>query len=220
MFYVEDGQILYNGDRAADNLFGTDVIVEDAAAVPVETTPPVAQDDASDLLDTVSGSDAVSGNNITYHVNVFAAPATSPGIPNSQSLSYLEDVVAGYPSYYKYVAYRTSTDYSQAMVLYVARKAELTGNTVLMQDVDVIQLVYDRGAGSYNARYYREYQHRDTESVVLSDNAFVYTNVTDGYAQFDAAADAALSSHLLVAAMLGALISFVLNRLLGGTRHD
>lgn len=115
-----------------------------------------------------------------------AYSATVLGLPNGTSLSYLEGVVAGYPSWYKYMAFKSDTNYSQSMVLWVAPQGEKSSsqNRMDFTDVDCIEVAYVRSGSSYTYEY--RSSHYDSYQVAYDPAVFLYTNIVDGYAEFDA----------------------------------
>lgn len=128
------------------------------------------------------------------------------GLPNSTSLSYLEDVVAGYPSWYKYMAFKSDANYSQSMVLWIAPQGvkSASQNRLEFTDVDCIEVAYVR-SGSTNYYEYRS-AHYDSYSIPYDPEVFLYTNVVGGYAQFERSS-ISFSTGLLFAA-LAAVIMF------------
>lgn len=113
-----------------------------------------------------------------------ATSASVEGLPNSTSLSYLEDVVNGYPSWYKYMAFKSDASYSQSMVLWIAPQGvkNASQNRIDFTDVDCIDVAYTR-SGSTNYYQYRK-THYDSYQIPYDSDVFLYTNVVDGYAQF------------------------------------
>lgn len=133
------------------------------------------------------------------------ASATVQGLPNSTSLQYLEDVASGYPSWYKYVAFKSDANYSQSMVLYIgsAGNKNPAQNRLDFTDVDRIEINYVRSGSTY----YYEYasSHYDSYQVPYNDDVFLYTNVVDGYAQFGLQRPFPTSSILFLAVAVAIL---------------
>lgn len=219
MFDVDlNGNIIYSGgvDSGSDDLF--------SAPTPVPTVSPENQ---MPVPATVSSGDVPSllpsliGEDLTLTVgNVYIYPETADGLPedrsvgaanvlglpNSTSLQYLEDVVRGYPSHYKYLAFKTDANYAQSMVLYIAPKAEKNSaqNRIDFQDVDCVQVYYGYSGGSYYYNY--TYNHYNSYSVPYNTNVFLYTNVVDGYAVFDRPASFPVAGCLFAAFALAVLL--------------
>lgn len=158
---------------------------EVASEVPLEGQAPAPEepeaDSEDDLFPVVTGS----GNNVQIPVlqnveemsittsgNVYVYPevpdaeplaearsvssATVLGLPNSTSLSYLEDVARGYPSWYKYMAFKSDASYSQSMVLWIAPQGvkNASQQRIDFTDVDCVEVAYVR-SGSTNYYQYR-----------------------------------------------------------------
>lgn len=126
--------------------------------------------------------------------------ANVTGLPNSTSLQYLEDVVRGYPSHYKYMAFKSDSSYSQSMVLYIGVSGEKNVSQNLMQftDVDRIEVNYIRSSSTNYYQYVKS--HYDSYSVPYATNVFLYTNIVDGYAEFDIDSPFPVSGFLFLAA--------------------
>lgn len=125
--------------------------------------------------------------------------ATVTGLPNSSSLQYLEDVMRGYPSHYKYMAFKSDANYSQSMVLYVGAAGEKNPaqNRIDLTDVDQIEVQYTRSGSTYYYSYYKT--HFDSYQISYNSDVFLYTNVVDGYAQFDLPKSFPVSGYLFLA---------------------
>lgn len=216
MFTVgENGQIEYNealiddGTLFSNNLdpeqiSGTDLI-SDIQGLSLE--PEI----------TVSSGDAAAQQVITY--NVYAVPSSATGFPNSSSVTYLEDVVQGYPLDYGYVAYRTSDSYAQSMILFIGPEYSYSGNQIEIQDCDIVELEYVQGSGYSNYYIQRSFSHEDLSQVTISDSSLVYTNIIPGYAAFETTMQHSMTGAYLIAALIGAAASFILGRLIGGVKH-
>lgn len=112
--------------------------------------------------------------------------ATVTGLPNSSSLQFLEDVSRGYPSWYMYLCFKTDASYSQSQVLYIGEKAEKnpSQNRIDFTNVDKIEVNYIRQSSSSSYYQYTK-THYDSFQVSYNTDVFLYTNVVDGYAEFD-----------------------------------
>lgn len=132
--------------------------------------------------------------------------ASVTGLPNSTSLQYLEDVARGYPAHYKYMAFKTDASYSQSMVLYIGAAGEKNAsqNRLDFTDVDRIEVNYIR-TGSTNYYQYVK-NHYSTYQIPYDTNVFLYTNVVDGYAQFDIDKPYPVSGFLFLAAAIAILL--------------
>lgn len=117
-----------------------------------------------------------------------AYSATVQGLPNTTSLAYLEDVAAGYPSWYKYMAFKTDANYSQSMALWIAPvavKNPAQNRIDFSGGVDCIQVNYVR-SGSTSTYYYQYSKtHYDSYQIPYDSDVFLYTDVVDGYAELD-----------------------------------
>lgn len=216
MFTVgENGEVLYNEDLISDGtLFSNNLdpaavqgvdLIKDINGLPEE--PAIS----------VSSGDAVAQQVITY--NVYAVPSSATGFPNTSSLAYLEDVVQGYPLDYGYVAYRTNDSYAQSMILFIGPEYSYSGDQIEIQDCDIVELEYVQGSGYSNYYISRTYDHEDLSQVTISDTSLVYTNIIPGYAAFETTMQHSMTGSYLIAALIGAAASFILSRLIGGTKH-
>lgn len=136
-----------------------------------------------------------------------ATAANVDGLPNATSLAYLEDVAAGYPSWYKYMAFKTDANYSQSMVLWIApqgvkhpsqNRLEFSGG------VDCIEVRYIRSSSTSYYQYYKT--HYDSYSIPYDTDVFLYTDVVDGYARLDLQPGLPLPGILLGAAVLAVVL--------------
>ncbi len=115
-----------------------------------------------------------------------AYSATVTGLPNSSSLSYLEDVAAGYPSWYSYMCFKTDVNYSQSMALWIGPRAEKnpSQNRIDFPDgADCIEVRYVRSSSTYYYQYAKT--HYDSYQIPYDSGVFLYTNAVDGYAALD-----------------------------------
>lgn len=115
-----------------------------------------------------------------------AYSATVAGLPNSSSLSYLEDVAAGYPSWYSYMCFKTDVNYAQSMALWIGPKAEKSpsqNRIVFSGGVDCIEVRYVRSSSTYYYQYVKT--HYDSYQIPYDSGVFLYTNAVDGYAALD-----------------------------------
>lgn len=226
MFSVgEDGNILYNEDIVNDgNLFGDPNSIKNTTEEDQQFLEQIAlemEEISSRAIPAVSVSDgdaAAYSQNINYYT-VYAVPSSSTGFPNSSSVSYLEDVVKGYPLDYTYVAYRTSESYAQAMILFIGPKAAVSGSTVSIENCDVIELQYNAGSGYNQYTISRNFYHEDLADIKLNSDVLAYTNAVEGYATFDTTmqrkSDMGIFSYILI----GIIAFIVIQRLIGGYRH-
>lgn len=131
--------------------------------------------------------------------------ATVTGLPNSSSLQYLEDVMRGYPSHYKYMAFKSDANYSQSMVLYVGAAGEKNPaqNRIDLTDVDQIEVQYTRSGSTYYYSYYKT--HFDSYQISYDSDVFLYTNVVEGYAQFDLPKSFPVSGYIFLALCVAVL---------------
>lgn len=134
--------------------------------------------------------------------------ATVTGLPSSASLAYLGDVVDGYPSHYKYMAFKTDANYGQSMVLYIgaAGSKNPSQNRLDFTDVDRIEVNYVRSGSAYYYQYTK--QHYDSYQVAYNTDVFLYTNVVDGYARFGRDTFSPLALVLILAAVAEVLAVF------------
>lgn len=140
-----------------------------------------------------------------------AYSANVQGLPNTTSLSYLEDVAAGYPSWYSYMCFKTDANYSQSMALWIGPKAEKnpSQNRIDFPDgVDCIEVRYVRSGSS--STYYYQYvkTHYGSYQIPYGSDVFLYTDVVDGYARLDTAEPFPLS-WILFAALAVAVLSLI-----------
>lgn len=126
--------------------------------------------------------------------------ANVTGLPNSTSLQYLEDVARGYPAHYKYMAFKSDATYSQSMVLYIGATGEknTSQNRMEFTDVDRIEVNYIRSSSTSYYQYVKS--HYDSYSVPYDTNVFLYTNIIDGYAEFDIDSPFPVAGFLFLAA--------------------
>lgn len=226
MFSVgDDGNILYNEDIVSDgSLFGDPDSIKDTGEEDQQLLDQIALEmeevsTGANQFNFVSDGDAAPySQNINYYT-VYAVPSSSTGFPNSSSVSYLEDVVKGYPLDYTYVAYRTSDSYSQAMILFIGPRSVVSGSTVSIEDCDVVELQYNAGSGYNQYTISRNFYHEDLADIRLDSDVLAYTNAVDGYATFDTTmqrkSDMGIFSYILV----GVIAFLVIQRLIGGYRH-
>lgn len=136
-----------------------------------------------------------------------ATAANVDGLPNATSLAYLEDVAAGYPSWYKYMAFKTDANYSQSMALWIApqgvkhpsqNRLEFSGG------VDCIEVRYIRSSSTSYYQYYKA--HYDSYSIPYDTDVFLYTDVVDGYARLGLQPGLPLPGILLGAAVLAVVL--------------
>lgn len=136
-----------------------------------------------------------------------ATAANVDGLPNATSLAYLEDVAAGYPSWYKYMAFKTDANYSQSMALWIApqgvkhpsqNRLEFSGG------VDCIEVRYIRSSSTSYYQYYKT--HYDSYSIPYDTDVFLYTDVVDGYARLDLEPEFPLPAILVGAAVLAVVL--------------
>lgn len=223
MFYAENGNVVYNEDIISDGtLFNSnsDPVADqeslNAALEDIQLSGQKEQSMEVSSGDAATVSTPVSYQAVTY--NVYAVPSSATGYPNSSSVAYLEDVVAGYPVGYDYVAYRTSDVYAQPMVLIIGPKAIVSGDTVTIENADVIELIYNTGSG-YSSYITRSYSHDPSASVTLNSESLVYTNVVPGYATFEVSGREESFNLNFAAALIVAVVFFLIGRLIGGSNH-
>lgn len=147
--------------------------------------------------------------NLSLETDRSVSSADVTGLPNATSLQYLEDVARGYPSWYKYMAFKSDANYSQSMVLYIAASGEKNPSSSRMdfKDVDRIEINYIRSGNTYYYQYKKS--HYASYQVPYNTNVFLYTNVIDGYAHFDIKQPYSITGILFVAAAV-ALLSLIL----------
>lgn len=135
-----------------------------------------------------------------------SAAATVQGLPNSSSLDYLEDIVRGYPAHYKYMAFKSDANYAQSMVLYIGSSGvkNASQNRIDFTNVDRIEVNYIR-SGTTNYYQYTK-AHYDNYQIPYNTDVFLYTNVVDGYAQFDSKLSFSVSGCLFLAAAVAILL--------------
>lgn len=117
-----------------------------------------------------------------------AYTASVQGLPNTTTLAYLEDVAAGYPSWYDYMCFKTDSNYAQSMCLWIGPKAEKNPSQNRIDfsgGVDCIQVNYVRSGSTSNYYYQYSKVHYDSYQIPYNSDVFLYTNVVDGYAEFD-----------------------------------
>lgn len=221
----ESGSVIYNENIINDgNLFGDPELIENTAEEDRLFLDQISYEiensiNSSEPVVEVSDGDAAAySQNINYYT-VYAVPSSSTGFPNSSSVSYLEDVVKGYPLDYTYVAYRTSDSYAQAMILFIGPKAVVSGSNVSIENCDVIELQYNAGSGYNQYTISRNFYHEDLADIRLDSDVLAYTNAVEGYATFDTTmqrkSDMGIFSYILV----GVIAFLVIQRLIGGYRH-
>ena len=221
----ESGSVVYNEDIINDgNLFGDPALIENTAVEDKLFLDQISHElensvNLSESVVEVSDGDASAySQNINYYT-VYAVPSSSTGFPNSSSVSYLEDVVKGYPLDYTYVAYRTSESYAQDMILFIGPKAAVSGSTVSIENCDVIELQYNSGSGYNQYTISRNFYHEDLAEIQLNQDVLAYTNAVEGYATFDTTmqrkSDMGIFSYILI----GIIAFIVIQRLIGGYRH-
>lgn len=115
-----------------------------------------------------------------------ATAANVDGLPNATSLAYLEDVAAGYPSWYRYMAFKTDSNYSQSMALWIAPGAQKSPSQDRIEfsgGVDCIEVRYVRSGSTSYYQYVKS--HYGSYSIPYDTDVFLYTDVVDGYARLD-----------------------------------
>lgn len=210
--------------------------LEDPAGSPYPS-PSIAPDGMADLFASpspapVAGLDITSGElSVTTSGDIYIYPetaemdipddrsataATARGLPNATSLSYLEDVARGYPSWYKYMSFKTDDTYSQSQVLWIGEKAEKnpSQNRIDFTNVDRIEVNYIRQSSSSSYYQYTK-THYDSYQVAYNTDVFLYTNAVSGYAQFDLN-NKAMSPGIIFLLAAAALIALIFR---GGGRQ-
>lgn len=137
-----------------------------------------------------------------------AYSASVQGLPNSTSLAYLEDVAAGYPSWYSYMCFKTDSSYSQSMALWIGPKAEKnpSQNRIDFPDgVDCIEVRYVRNGSSSSYYYQYAKTHYGSYQIPYSSGVFLYTDVVDGYAELERPAGFPLAPVLIFGAAVALL---------------
>lgn len=162
-------------------------------------------DDFGENLFTGSGNNAFSGDmTLTTSGDIYIYPdgpepellaedrsaytANVQGLPNTTTLAYLEDVASGYPSWYDYMCFKTDANYSQSMCLWIGPKAVKNPSQNRIDfsgGVDCIQVNYVRNGSTSNYYYQYSKVHYDIYQIPYNSDVFLYTNVVDGYAEFD-----------------------------------
>lgn len=226
---------MFNVDNSGNLVYNEDII-DNGSLFGDATDSSTAQQEDQEFLDSlnndvqimaaaaepaveVSSGDAASPDqNITYYT-VYAVPSSATGFPNSSSVAYLEDVVKGYPLDYDYVAYRTDDNYSQAMILFIGPRSTVSGSTVTIEDCDVIELQYNTGSG-YNSFITRNMYHEDIAEINLVNSTLAYTNTVPGYATFDTTMQHKANNGIFSFILIGIIAFLIIQRLIGGYRHD
>lgn len=232
MFEVdENGDLIYNGesDPVSDDgdLFNIpEDVVSDEEPLPEENIEinefPLTGSGNSFTL-PVSGL-SVSGEdiNLTTSGDIYIYPdlpddeplmedrsvytANVTGLPNTTTLAYLEEAAKGYPYWYDYMCFKTDANYSQSMCLWIGPKAEKNPaqNRIDFSDgVDCIQVNYIRNGSTSNYYYQYSKVHYETYQIPYNSDVFLYTNIIDGYAQFDIKKDFPVSGYLLLGIIIG-----------------
>lgn len=200
---VEDGSLFNSGDSGVSVKDQIEVIENSVSSGDVVQPP----------LDVPLSS---GGDIITY--NVYAVPSDATGYPNANSLSYLEDVVKGYPLDYDYVAFRTDSSYAQSMILYVGPNASGSGSNIHFDKCDIIELTYHYE--SYNNSWLQRSYLQDSDvDISLSSNTLAYSNILPGYATFDNTMEDTKTGVFLAGALILAAGTFIISRILGGTKN-
>lgn len=189
----------YSSDDLSEEIPPADDFTPDASPVPVTAPFDVS---GGDLSLTTSGDIYIYPD---FPADPYAledrsaTSATVTGLPNSSSLQYLEDVARGYPSWYKYMAFKTDASYSQSMVLYIgsAGKKDASRNRIDFTNVDRIEINYVRSGSSYYYQYQK--YHYDSYQIPYNTDVFLYTNAVDGYAEFDLQKPYSVSGLLFLA---------------------
>ena len=138
-----------------------------------------------------------------------ATAANVDGLPNATSLAYLEDVASGYPSWYKYMAFKTDSNYSQSMALWIAPEAQKSPSQDRIEfsgGVDCIEVRYVRSGSTSYYQYVKS--HYGSYSIPYDADVFLSTNVVDGYARLDLGPGFPLAPMLFGAAAL-AVVSMI-----------
>lgn len=120
--------------------------------------------------------------------NRSAYAANVQGLPNATTLAYLEDVAAGYPSWYEYMCFKTDSNYAQSMCLWIGpdgSKNPAQNRMDFSGGVDCIQVNYVRNGTTSNYYYQYSKVHYDSYQIPYNSDVFLYTNIVDGYAEFD-----------------------------------
>lgn len=209
---VKDGNLF--GDELDPDLVQDDINAINGAAASTEELLPEDEILAGD--EELIEEPLPVGDTIVY--NVYAIPSDASGYPNANSLSYIEDVMKGYPLDFDYVAYRTDDQYAQSMILYVGEEATGSGSRIHFDECDVIELNYIYQ--NYNSSYLERNYYQDSNvDITLSANTLAYTNVLPGYATFDNTMEDSKFSVTFAAALIVVAASFILSRILGGIKH-
>lgn len=191
-------------DEEAGTLDGEDSSPEELTASPAPDDVPFTGSGNSVTLPvsglSVSGEDVTlttSGDVYIYPELPDAEPladmrtafsATVQGLPNTTTLAYLEDVAAGYPDWYEYMCFKTDANYAQSMCLWIGPKGSKNPaqNRMDFSDgVDCIQVNYVRSGSTSNYYYQYSKVHYDSYQIPYNTDVFLYTNIVDGYAEFD-----------------------------------
>lgn len=103
------------------------------------------------------------------------------GTVNTSVLDLMDRMVDSYPDYYTYAGFRTSQDDSYTTTLYIAKRADTDGNTIIFsEDCIAVDFARYQQSGYSSYIYYNVYDSPNA-TVDISSRSIVYTNVLDGY---------------------------------------
>lgn len=169
--------------------------------------------DSSDDLPDASGSDAQIVELLEEQISLLSeASASVTGTMNSQVLDLMDRIVNGLPAGYKYAAFRTSSTDSYAASLYIGKKVDVSGDTILFGG-DCVRVDFLRTSGS-SSNYIYYYQSSASDSVVsYSDRSILYTNCLDYHPTLGDSQERGLTfGQLLASLFFVAVVYYVLNR--------
>lgn len=138
--------------------------------------------------------------------------ATVTGSMNSQILDLMERIVNGLPSGYKYVAFRTSSNDQYSASLYMGKKADVSGNTVLFGG-DCVRVDFLRYSSSGTSYIYYTIHDAPNSVVNWNNRVLFYTNALEYHPTLGEPSGRGLSVGELLACLFFVAVGFyVLNR--------
>ncbi len=138
--------------------------------------------------------------------------ATVTGSMNSQILDLMERIVNGLPAGYQYAAFRTSTNDQYAASLYIGKKADASGDTVLFGG-DCVRVDFLRYTSSGTSYIYYTIHDAPNSVVHWNNRVLFYTNVLEYHPTLGEPSGRGLSvGELLGCLFFVAVLFYVLNR--------
>lgn len=216
-------------EQSSNDLFQSEIeeeVAENDALVEDNTVPddtgidleiseetPEMEEDISSIPDSPYASDIDVVSLLQEQVELLAATSASvTGNINGTVLDLMERIVNGLPSGYKYAAFRTSSNDQYAASLYIGKKADISGNTVLFGG-DCVRVDFLRYSSSGTSYIYYTIHDAPNSVVNWNNRVLFYTNALEYHPTLGEPSGRGLSVGELLACLFFVAVGFyVLNR--------